>query len=166
MEKVIQFARKKHQGQFRKNHDIPYIAHPIGVANILKNLNVEDDLIKVAYLHDVLEDTEASYEEIKTNFGERIANLVLELTNDPVEISKLGKTRYLINKINKMSSDALTIKLADRLNNVEDIEETDAKFRKYYVKQTHEILEHLERKLNKNQRILYELILKKIKEFI
>lgn len=163
MEEVIEFAKKKHKGQFRKFSKDPYIIHPIRVANILKNINEKDDVIMAAYLHDTIEDTNTTYEEIKDKFGLIIANLVKELTKNRSEIEKIGKVKYLINKINNMSIDALTIKLADRLDNVMELSKSDQEFKEKYEEETIEILDKLNRKLNPNQKILYNLIMNKLK---
>ena len=166
MEEIIIFARMKHEGQVRKIAKVPYINHPMNVAKTLENLNEREDLIKAAYLHDTIEDTETTFEEIKEKFGKRIADLVQELTSDKNKIKRIGKVEYLSKKINKMSNDALTIKLADRLDNVKDLSKDNLKFSEKYAKQTDEILKKIKRELNDNQLNLIELIKEKIEPYI
>ena len=166
MEEVIAFAKKKHEGQIRKFSKEPYIAHPIRVATTLEKLGEADELIKAAYLHDTIEDTNTTFEEIKEKFGEKIANLVLELTKNRSEIEQIGKTQHLIKSTNTMSPGALTIKLADRLDNVSDLDQADQEFKEKYAKETQQILENLERKLSETQQKLYDSTLKMIKNVL
>ena len=83
-------------------------------------------LIAVSFLHDVLEDTNTSEKELLSLFGERITNLVIELTSDEQKINETegGKTAYLAKKMLEMSDYALFIKLADRLDNIADLTTT------------------------------------------
>ena len=164
MEEIIAFAKQKHEGKFRRLSEVPYIFHPTRVAEILKAMNESDDIIKAAYLHDTVEDTDTTIEEISKKFGKKVANLVKELTSDRSAIKKIGKAPYLTNKMNNMSLEALTIKLADRLDNVSDLNASDIEFTQKYLKETQYILEHLKRKLNKNQQQLYNLILERVKQ--
>jgi len=163
MEEIVAFAAQKHEGQIRKLSRNPYIVHPVNVANILNALNEQDDLVKAAYLHDTLEDTDTTFEELTEKFGEKIASLVKELTSDRSAVKEVGKAQYLTEKMNDMSMDALTIKLADRLDNVSNLNDTDIEFARKYLKETEFILAHLKRKLNKNQRRLYNLLMDHIK---
>ncbi|MEI6118803.1 MAG: hypothetical protein WCP92_06360 [bacterium] len=70
--------------------------------------------------------------------------MVEELTSDPKEIAKIGKTTYLKKKMEKMTSYALVIKLADRRHNVKDMSETTKEFQKKYTQETNDILDYLE----------------------
>jgi (p)ppGpp synthase/HD superfamily hydrolase len=163
MEEIIAFAAQKHEGQVRKLSQDPYIVHPVNVANILTALNEQDELVKAAYLHDTLEDTDTTFEELIEKFGEKVAGLVKELTSDRSAVKEVGKAQYLTEKMNNMSIEALTIKLADRLDNVSDLNDSDIEFTQRYLKETEFIMAHLKRKLNKNQRRLYNLIIERIK---
>ena len=120
-EKVIEayaFAKRKHAGQHKKFSKLPYFVHPKAVARIVEDLTKDQDIIIAALLHDTIEDTNTKYSEIRKLFGKKVADLVAELTNNEIECKKLGKAKYLTEKMALMSSDALVIKLADRLNNV------------------------------------------------
>jgi len=166
LDEIISFAKKKHEGQIRKITKVSYINHPMNVAKILINLKENDDLIKAAYLHDTIEDTDTTFEELKIDFGKVVAKLVRELTSDDLKIKKLGKVTYLANKMNHMSSDAFTVKLADRLDNVTDLSTDSLSFSNHYAKQTQKILNMIDRELNDNQKYLTELIKEKIKSYI
>jgi len=146
-EKSLIYAIEKHKGQYRKNSNFPYIWHPISVAKNVeenkKSKNLEL-LMTASLLHDLVEDVEdVTLEEIAKLFGYKVAALVEELTSDPIEIEKMGKTEYLKMKMGKMSSYALVIKLSDRLDNVKDLSSGSESFRTKYSKETLEILMHL-----------------------
>lgn len=120
---ALVFAIQKHDGQFRKGGQIPYITHPIAVSYIVaqyKGSSRLAELVTAAILHDVLEDTQTTLQELAERFTYLVASIVYELTSDPVEIARMGKFEYLKNKMLHMSSYAFTIKLADRLHNVSD----------------------------------------------
>jgi (p)ppGpp synthase/HD superfamily hydrolase len=121
--KAVQFAGEKHKGQVRRGSGLPYVLHPASVAFILaenKSSKVLDELLAACMLHDTLEDTDTSFEELSTEFTPLVASLVLELTSDPREVETLGKNPYLIKKMLGMSNYALVIKLADRFSNILD----------------------------------------------
>lgn len=144
-QEALDYATVMHDGQYRKD-GTEYINHPIRVANYVSafksTLNM-DVLLASAYLHDTLEDTDATYYDIVSKFGPQVASLVLELTTDEDIKKLLGKTKYLEIKMKNMSSWALVIKLCDRLDNVSDLANSDEAFRNRYVKETIEILDYL-----------------------
>ena len=121
--KAYEFAKHYHEGQVRKSGE-PYIIHPLEVAYIVSTLELDDNAICAALLHDVVEDTEVTREMIVAEFGEEIANLVDGVT-------KLGKIAHYLDKEEEqvenyrkffmaMAKDirVLMIKLADRLHNM------------------------------------------------
>lgn len=146
--RTLEFARKKHMGQMRKNNTpVEYITHPINVANLVKkyadNKENINDLVSAAYLHDTLEDTNTTYTELICNFGNVISNLVKELTNNELLKKEMGKTKYLSMKMTNMSDDALIIKLCDRLDNVSSLYDTNKAFIDKYLKETISILNYI-----------------------
>jgi guanosine-3',5'-bis(diphosphate) 3'-pyrophosphohydrolase len=121
--KAVSFAAEKHVGQYRKDAaSTPYIIHPIGVAKSLweeggvRSLNV----LVAALLHDTLEDTNTTSEEIEGFFGGRIRQTVEELTNDPNLSTDENKQRQ-IDHARQLSLNAQLVKLADRLYNIRDL---------------------------------------------
>lgn len=121
--KALQYASEKHKNQVRRSSGIPYVTHPIIVSEFVrlyKNSKEIEDLVCASILHDVIEDTTGTYDEILENFGVLVASLVQELTSNPEGIKIHGKNKYLIQKMSNMSSWALVIKLADRLSNILD----------------------------------------------
>lgn len=153
-----EFAQDKHKKQIRKFINKPYFdAHVQKVNGIVKQYTTDEDLLIAALLHDVLEDCYENkwigYSEIKALFGKRVADIVLELTSDSDEITHRydgDKGAYLINKMLKMSDDALIIKLSDRLQNISDAFTASEKFRNKYFQETSQIVEEVEegRELN------------------
>lgn len=167
--KAAKFAYKKHEGQTRSDGS-PYIKHPANVASYIRKFKQSkkiDALVSAAYLHDTVEDTDATYEQIEKMFGKLVSSLVKELTSDKEQIAKVGKQKYLTDKMSKMSSWGLVVKLADRLDNVQDIATAKTpEWRKKYKAETEAILSDLEknRALSKTHENLIHQIRFKLKE--
>lgn len=124
--KAAHFAAQKHRNQRRKDEDAsPYINHPISVAEIISVIgNVEDsEVLAAALLHDTLEDTETTVEELIDNFGQRVCNLVQEVTDDKTQ-PKLERKQKQIDHAKEISEGAALIKLGDKISNVMDITNT------------------------------------------
>ena len=124
--KAAHFAAQKHRDQRRKDEDAsPYINHPISVANIISEIgNVEDpEVLAAALLHDTIEDTKTTPEELIDNFGERVCSLVQEVTDDK-NLPKLERKQRQIDHAKEISKGAALIKLGDKISNVTDITNT------------------------------------------
>ena len=119
---MYRFAKRRHDdtGAIRKVSKEPYWVHPEGVAKIVMEHGGSDLEIKAAMAHDVLEDTGESYEDMVEKFGEKVASIVKEVTNDKDEIAKIGKEKYISEELCRLSPEALTVKLADMLYNMKD----------------------------------------------
>jgi len=142
--KAAVFADKYHAGQHRKSTGEPYIKHPVGTYRILKKVGVKDrDVLVTAFLHDTLEDTPVTYNDLKSEFNKSIADMVKGVTSDKKKIDIMGKPEYLADKMINMSDNALTIKLADRLHNLSDINTASPKFAEKMFNQTTFILDAL-----------------------
>lgn len=113
-------SEKLHSSQIRKFSGDPYFLHTNRVANMLKDLGCTDYVVSAAYLHDTIEDTDLTLEELTNKFGFQIAHLVFEVTSKPSGIEKYGKDDYIAYKVSKISRKALLIKLADRIDNLLD----------------------------------------------
>lgn len=144
IEKAYQLAKKAHGGQCRKSGE-PYIVHPLWVAIILADLEMDKETIVSGMLHDVVEDTEVSEEDIKREFGEEVALLVDGVT-------KLGRLSYSSDKLEvqaenlrkmflAMAKDirVIIIKLADRLHNMRTLEFMTPAKQKEKAKETMDI---------------------------
>jgi len=117
------FAADRHRQQRRKDVDAsPYINHPLALARILAlEAGVSDpQVIAAALLHDTVEDTETSLEELETRFGELVARIVAEVTDDKLK-PKAERKRLQVEKAATKSSEAKLVKLADKISNLRDI---------------------------------------------
>ena len=119
---MYRFARRRHNdtGAIRKVSKEPYWVHPEGVAKIVMEHGGSDIEIKAAMAHDTMEDAGVSYDDMVEKFGEEVASIVKEVTNDNDEIAKIGKERYISEELCRLSPEALTVKLADMLYNMKD----------------------------------------------
>lgn len=160
---AIEWANKKHEGQYRKKTGLRYITHTIAVSYIVaayKKSKRLEDLLIAAICHDTLEDTNATFAEITELFGPLVASLVLEMTNDEEQIRKLGKLEYHKLKLVGMSSWGLVLKLGDRMHNVSD-NPTDKMLEETEILMTH-LAEN--RKLSKTQFAMVNEINKIVRE--
>jgi guanosine-3',5'-bis(diphosphate) 3'-pyrophosphohydrolase len=117
------FAAQKHRNQRRKDADAsPYINHPIALADVLANEgDITDEAVLVAaILHDTIEDTETSREELVTQFGQAIADIVAEVTDDKT-LPKAERKRLQVEHAPTISGKAKLVKLADKICNLRDI---------------------------------------------
>ena len=124
--KAAHFAAQKHRGQRRKDEDAsPYINHPISVAKIISEIGYvgDSEVLAAALLHDTIEDTKTTPEELIDNFGERVCSLVKEVTDDK-NLPKLERKQRQIDHAKEISEGAALIKLGDKISNVTDITNT------------------------------------------
>jgi len=122
---AISFAAKKHSTQKRKGADEqPYVNHVLEVANLLANVGeIEDyDVLIAAVLHDTVEDTETSAEEITNLFGATVSSYVAEVTDDK-SLPKATRKQLQIEHAPHLSNGAKYIKLGDKISNIRDITE-------------------------------------------
>ena len=124
--KAALFAAQKHCHQRRKDADAsPYINHPLNVAYLVAEIGGVNDPehLAAALLHDTLEDTETSPEELEAEFGPRVRRLVEEVTDDK-RLPKAERKRQQVARAATISGDAALIKLGDKISNIRDIAET------------------------------------------
>ena len=144
--KAYALAKEKHEGQTRMTGGA-YFQHPKRVAEIVfkyKESKEIDALMASALLHDIVEDTDTSLSDINEAFGELVASLVKELTSTKEERNNYpSKAQYLSAKMVNMTNWGLVIKLADRLDNVSDLDKCTEEFRLKYTKETRFIIESL-----------------------
>ncbi len=132
IQRAYEYADEKHKSQLRKSGE-PYIIHPLAVAEIVAEIGLDTDAITAALLHDCLEDTDASFEEISRMFGETVANLVegvTKLTRVQYSTMEEQQMENLRKMFMAMSKDirVILIKIADRLHNTRTLQyQTPAK---------------------------------------
>jgi guanosine-3',5'-bis(diphosphate) 3'-pyrophosphohydrolase len=121
--KALAFSARKHRDQRRKDPECsPYVNHPIDLLNILVNeAGIEDpEILAAALLHDTIEDTKTTLDEVEMEFGLVIAGLVMEVT-DNKSLPKLKRKAMQIDHAPHLSTKAKLIKLADKIANLRDI---------------------------------------------
>ncbi len=121
--KAVAFAAEKHRNQRRKDVEAsPYINHPISLANILANEGgiANEDVLCAAILHDTIEDTETTEQELINTFGATIASIVMEVTDDK-SLPKAERKLKQIEHAPHISHEAKLVKLADKISNLRDI---------------------------------------------
>lgn len=156
-EEALKFAAKAHGEQKRKYSEELYIEHPKRVATIVRTVAHSREMIAAAFLHDVVEDTEVTLEEIENNFGKQVADLVDELTDEYMKVNyphlnrKKRKEKEVARQAT-ISTEAKTIKLADVIDNTSDIVNNDKQFARRYVPE----MEQLVKVLKGGNEVLYE----------
>ena len=132
---ALNFAKHAHKGQFRKYTKQPYITHPIRVAAMVMERDLSEHAIAAALLHDVVEDTDYTLENITGRFGTEIGKLVDDLTNKPKDKKLSREVRKKIDRdrLADVSVEAKIIKLLDRFDNLSDMGLADLEFRNKYA---------------------------------
>lgn len=121
--RAIAFASEKHRNQRRKDAEAsPYINHPIALADVLANEGGIDDerVLLAAVLHDTIEDTDTTYDELAQTFGKEVAGIVREVTDDK-SLPKTERKRLQVEHAATISHAAKLVKLADKISNLRDI---------------------------------------------
>lgn len=148
---AFDFARKLHDGQIRQSGE-PYIAHPVAVAGLLRDLGGDSAMIAAGFLHDVVEDTEVTSEEIEERFGLQVRKLVEGVT----KLSKLNfssKTESQAENLRRLflatAQDirVIVVKLADRLHNMRTLQYLKSEKQKRIAQETRDIFAPLANRL-------------------
>lgn len=125
LDKAIVYATEAHSGVFRKGGNSPYIVHPMEVAAIAARMTDDIEVIAAAVLHDVIEDTPTTAEQLEDMFGKRVVELVLADSDDKqygqsTESWEIRKTKTL-ERIPKLIKDEQIVVLSDKLSNLRSI---------------------------------------------
>jgi (p)ppGpp synthase/HD superfamily hydrolase len=145
LNEVLKFATKAHGDQKRKYTNDPYINHPIAVAEIVETVPHTQEMIAAALLHDVVEDTDVTLDQIKDKFGSKVSDLVGWLTDISRPEDGNRRTRKALDREHSANApaEAQTIKLADLIHNTISIAEHDPNFWKVYKEEKIELLKVL-----------------------
>ena len=126
LDRAIVFAVRAHAGTERRGKGFPYIVHPMEAVEIVATMTRDQELLAAAVLHDTVEDTDTTVEQIRTEFGDRIASLVasesdIVLDGCAVEDSWHARKQAAIDRLAHASRDAKIVALGDKLSNMRAI---------------------------------------------
>ena len=126
LDRAIVFAVRAHAGTERRGKGFPYIVHPMEAVEIVATMTKDQELLAAAVLHDTVEDTDTTVEQIRTEFGDRIASLVAsESDTMPEGVSKEdswhARKQAAIDRLARASHDAKIVALGDKLSNMRAI---------------------------------------------
>lgn len=119
--RAITYATTMHDGQRRKVDQTPYIAHPFRVAMLLKEHHCHNDLVIAGLLHDIVEDTEGTLEEIESIFGENISELVQSVTELEKTLPWEERKQHSIDQVREASFNVKLITCADKIDNLQSM---------------------------------------------
>lgn len=117
VQRAAKFAEKAHAGMVRKGSDMPYIYHPMEVALLVSRMTEDEHVIAAAYLHDVLEDTAVTAEELLQQFGNRVLGLVQAETEDK-SLTWMERKAHTIQHLKSAPLEIKLLTLADKLSNM------------------------------------------------
>ena len=162
MDKAVHYAAKNilESGHNSK----PVLFHSFRVAELLYELNYSEDIVIAAVLHDLIEDTDVTYEEIKQNFGKKVADIVDAVSFDPNISDYIEQTKCMFNNCINYGIEAVLVKCSDLIQNidyvqfVDDLEKRNILLKKYklFLEMTNDIIGDteiyniLKKKLNEN----------------
>ncbi|MBN9326735.1 MAG: bifunctional (p)ppGpp synthetase/guanosine-3',5'-bis(diphosphate) 3'-pyrophosphohydrolase, partial [Cellulomonas sp.] len=152
LEQAYAVAEKAHRGQLRKSGD-PYITHPVAVATILAELGMTPSTLAAALLHDTVEDTDYSLDQLRADFGPEVAMLVDGVTKlDKVQYGDAAQAETVRKMVVAMAHDirVLVIKLADRLHNARTWKFVSSESAERKARETLEIYAPLAHRLGMN----------------
>jgi len=121
--KAIEFSTKAHTGLYRKGTKIPYITHPLNVAQILIEYECSESVVTAGILHDTLEDTQATVDDIRDAFGYEVADLVNAVSEPNKSDTWENRKAHTIKHLKTASPEVLMISLADKMDNIKKIRE-------------------------------------------
>jgi (p)ppGpp synthase/HD superfamily hydrolase len=121
IEKALQIASKAHVNQRRKGSDIPYIVHPVAVGMILMKAGYDEALIAAGILHDTVEDTDLSLQDVEQEFGTKIAEIVAGCSEPDKSLSWDQRKTHTIEYLKNAPSDIRAVACADKLHNIRSI---------------------------------------------
>ncbi|PLR75753.1 phosphohydrolase [Bacillus sp. V3-13] len=121
IDKALQVASKAHQNQFRKQTDIPYISHPATVGMLLLKGGYSEEIVAAGILHDTVEDTDITIQDIKHEFGLKIAEIVEGCSEPDKSLSWEERKEHTIEFLKSASVEIRAVACADKLHNLQSI---------------------------------------------
>lgn len=121
IEKALQIASRAHEGQYRKQTDIPYIAHPVAVGMLLLRAGYEAELVAAGILHDTVEDTAVTIEMIEQEFGPKIAEIVSGCSEPDKSLPWKERKEHTIQFLRTAPEEIRVVVCADKLHNIRSI---------------------------------------------
>lgn len=126
LDRAIVFAVRAHAGTERRGKGYPYVVHPLEAVGIVATMTADQELLAAAALHDTVEDTDVTLEQIRAEFGERVASLVADESDDlSSDVSKENswhaRKQAAIDRLSRASRDAKIVALGDKLSNMRAI---------------------------------------------
>jgi len=119
VDQAIGFAAKAHEGQRRKSGLVPYIAHPVGVAMLLQRMGCDETIVAAGLLHDIVEDTKVTLEEVRHRFGDDVADIVAVCTEPPKKsVDWESRKLHMINALRDAPLQAKLVAAADKYHNL------------------------------------------------
>jgi guanosine-3',5'-bis(diphosphate) 3'-pyrophosphohydrolase len=120
LQRAIEFATRAHQGQMRKVSGVAYVTHPIAVGNLLKMAGFNEDVVIAGYLHDTVEDTYVTFEDIQREFGSNVVELVRGNTENK-SLSWIERKSHTIESIKNAQIEIKALIVADKLDNLQSL---------------------------------------------
>ena len=147
LHRAVHLATLWHAGQDRKYSLVPYIVHPLRVMSIVRSVSDDEAMLCAAVLHDVVEDTLATEHDVRREFGDEVADLVMWLTDVsvPEDGNRAARKDIDLQHTANASPDAQTIKLADLIDNTTSITGADPHFAVVYMAEKERLLEVLDK---------------------
>ncbi len=118
---AIEFAVRAHAGQCRKGTSVPYIVHPLAVGRILAEAGCVQEIVIAGFLHDTVEDTSVTLDEIRAEFSARVAELVAAVTESDRSAAWKVRKQETLDKLQVAADDVLVLALADKIDNMRSI---------------------------------------------
>lgn len=120
---AIELAARAHRGQVRKSTGVPYLVHPLGVARLLIEHGLEEEVVIAGVLHDVVEDTPVTLEELEASFGARVARLVSALSEPDKSAPWEARKRHTLEVLREVPLEVVLASCADKLDNLRALEQ-------------------------------------------
>ena len=121
---AYEYAAALHAGQRRDSDFAPFILHPLEVAVLLHNRGFDDEVVAAGLLHDAIEDTDATADDLRGRFGDRVATLVTQLSDDPSIADRAERKRLLRDQVAAAGRDAQAIFAADKVAKARELRAT------------------------------------------